>query len=410
MKLFSFFSWELWLALRYVLSPKRERFTGIISLIAIIGVTLSVAALTTVNAVITGFKEVVTEKVISLNPHISITYPNLEIGAKIFEIIKQEIPEKELVSVRETAAVQGLLIVRSQPVGIILKGTTLETIKKEKGFRNLVVDETLINKEDEFLPILIGKKLKEKTGLEIGDSLNFMTAEGVFTPFGFFPRIFLFKVVGYFDTGIYDFDLNLVFTDKEKLLNKINPKTRTTEIKLRDPFKSHVYRDKLSSRLGWGIMVIDWQEWNKNLFAALKMEKIGLFVVLTLMIMVSLFTIVAAMVMLVSEKKMDIGILKALGVSSKQILKIFFYCGLVLSLTGVLLGLTVGGLLCALLSHYPVVKLPTDVYPVEYMPVSLKKFDILIISLTSVGISIIACLYPAKKASEIMPAEILRHG
>lgn len=405
-----FFNWELWLAFRYIFSPKRERFTGIISFIAIIGVTLSVGALTVVNAVITGFKEVVTEKVINLNPHISVIYPNLEINAKILELVRQEIPQKEILSIQETAAVQGLMVIRSQPVGVILKGTDLDLLKQEKGFRTLVIEESLLKEREEVLPILIGRKLKERTALEIGDSLSFMTAEGVFTPFGFFPKVFSFQVVGYFETGIYDFDLNLVFTDKKRLLTNINPKTRTIEIKLKDPFKASLYREKLDARIGWGITVMDWQEWNRNLFAALKMEKIGLFVVLSLMIAVSLFTIIAAMIMLVSEKRMDIGILKALGVSSKEILKLFFYCGLILSLTGVLLGLMLGGFLCELLSRYPVVKLPSDVYPVEYMPVSLKAFDVFLISFTAIFISIVACLYPAKKAAEIMPAEILRHG
>lgn len=140
------------------------------------------------------------------------------------------------------------------------------------------------------------------------------------------------------------------------------------------------------------------------------MEKIGLFVVLTLMITVSLFTIIAAMTMLVTEKKLDIAILRALGVSSKSILKIFFFCGLILSLIGVIAGLILGSSLCILLSHYPVIKLPSEVYPVEYMPVKLKIIDIFIISLVAVFISVLACIFPAKKASEIIPAEILRHG
>uniref|UniRef100_A0A7C4JQ90 ABC transporter permease n=1 Tax=Thermodesulfobacterium geofontis TaxID=1295609 RepID=A0A7C4JQ90_9BACT len=140
------------------------------------------------------------------------------------------------------------------------------------------------------------------------------------------------------------------------------------------------------------------------------MEKIGLFVVLTLMITVSLFTIIAAMTMLVSEKKMDIAILRALGVSSKSILKIFFFCGLILSLIGVIAGLILGSSLCILLSHYPIIKLPSEVYPVEYMPVKLKIIDIFVISFVAVFISVLACIFPAKKAGEIIPAEILRHG
>ena len=115
------------------------------------------------------------------------------------------------------------------------------------------------------------------------------------------------------------------------------------------------------------------------------------------------------MIMLVSEKKVDIAILRALGSSSKSILKIYFYCGFILSLIGVIIGLILGVSLCIFLSHYPIIKLPSEVYPVEYMPVRLEISDILLISIVAIIISILSCLYPAKKASQIVPAEILRH-
>ena len=116
------------------------------------------------------------------------------------------------------------------------------------------------------------------------------------------------------------------------------------------------------------------------------------------------------MIMLVSEKKVDIAILRALGANSRSILKIFFYSGLILAGTGVFIGLLLGTGICVFLSHYPIVKLPGEVYPVEYMPVKLKISDILLISLVATFISLFACIYPAKKAGEIAPADILRHG
>ncbi len=403
--------WELWIALKYVFSPKREKFTGIISLIAIIGVTLSVGALTVVNAVITGFKEAVTEKILSLNPHISISFRDKDLKPKILKIIKKEIPKREIVSIQETSTLQGLLLPYGHPIGIILKAVSIENLKKEKGFKELKINEKLLKEGSKnSLPVIIGKKLGERLGLLLGEKITFMSAEGIHTPFGFFPKITTFKIVGFFETGIYDYDLNLAFAPLSSFLKKFDPQNFSIEIKLKDPFKSEVYKKHIMSYLGLKASVFDWQEWNRNLFAALKMEKLGLFVVLTLMIIVSLFTIIAAMTMLVSEKKMDIAILRSLGVSSKSILKIFFFCGVILSSIGVVMGLILGSSLCVFLSHYPIIKLPSEVYPVEYMPVSLRFLDVIIISTVAIVISILACLYPAKKASEIMPAEILRHG
>ncbi|WP_022854631.1 FtsX-like permease family protein [Thermodesulfobacterium thermophilum] len=405
-------NWRLWLALKYVFSRKRERFTGIIAVIAVLGVALSVGALTVVNAVITGFKEAVAEKILSLNPHITITFWEEGLTPKIKTLVEKEIPKDQLLSLQETSSIQGLIIARSHPIGIVLKASNLDMLAKEKGFKVFYVEkDSLISvKEQKIIPVVVGKKLRDRLGLGVGEVLNFMSAQGMFTPFGFMPKILDLKVVGWFETGVYDFDLNLVFAPSETFFSYLTPTNRSLEIKLKDPFKSGIYKDRLLSSLGFGVQILDWQEWNRNLFAALKMEKLGLFVVLSLMIAVSLFTIIAAMIMLVSEKKMDIAILRALGASSKDVMILFFYSGFLFAFIGVLLGLVLGGSLCLVLSKYPVVKLPSDVYPVEYMPVSLKFFDLLVIVLVSLLISLLACLYPAKKASEVMPAEVLRHG
>ncbi len=402
-----FKNWEFWIALKYIFSPKRERFTGIISFIAIIGVALSVGALTVVNAVMTGFKEAVTEKILSLNPHISITFSDPQYKEKILKIIKKEIPPQEIKSIQETTSLQGLFIKSGYSIGVILKAVDLEKIKKEKGFKKFTLFKNLEN--DTALPIVIGEKLRKKLGIIIGDEIKFISAEGINTPFGFFPKIVTLKVIGVFNTGIYSYDLNLAFTPFNKFSTKFHPRVYSIDIKLKNPFKSAFYKNKISSHLGFWTSVIDWQEWNRNLFTALKMEKFGLFIVLTLMIVVALFTILAAMIMLVSEKKVDIAILRALGSSSKSILKIYFYCGFILSLIGVIIGLILGVSLCIFLSHYPIIKLPSEVYPVEYMPVRLEISDILLISIVAIIISILSCLYPAKKASQIVPAEILRH-
>lgn len=402
-----FKNWEFWIALRYIFSPKRERFTGIISFIAIIGVALSVGALTVVNAVMTGFKEAVTEKILSLNPHISITFSDPQYKEKILKIIKKEIPPQEIKSIQETTSLQGLFIKSGYSIGVILKAVDLEKIKKEKGFKKFTLFKNLENSTA--LPVVIGEKLRKKLGIIIGDEIKFISAEGINTPFGFFPKIVTLRVIGVFNTGIYSYDLNLVFTPFNEFLTKFHPRVYSIDIKLKNPFKSASYKKKIFSHLGFWTSIIDWQEWNRNLFTALKMEKFGLFIVLTLMIVVALFTILAAMIMLVSEKKVDIAILRALGSSSKSILKIYFYCGFILSLIGVIIGLILGISLCIFLSHYPIIKLPSEVYPVEYMPIRLKILDILLISVVAIIISILSCLYPAKKASQIVPAEILRH-
>ena len=205
------FGWELWIALKYVFSSKREKFTGIITLIAIIGVTLSVGALTVVNSVITGFKEAVSEKILSLNPHLSVTFRNPEYEKRITEIIKKEIPSKEIKSIQKVSTLQGLIIFSGQPVGIVLKATNLQQLQKEKGFKKFEFNPLYLNSKEKALPVIIGEKLRERLGLVPGEKVKFMSAEGFYTPFGFFPKVITFVIAGTFQTGIYDYDLNLVF-------------------------------------------------------------------------------------------------------------------------------------------------------------------------------------------------------
>ncbi len=399
-------SWEIWLAFKYLLAPKRERFTGIITILALIGVILSVASLTIVNGVITGFKEIITDKILSLNPHISLSFHNPKEGKEILKIIERVIPKREIMGIQLVSVEQGLIIKAGNPVGIILKAVDLKEYSKERGFKYFKVQREV--SDERALPVVIGARLREKLGIAQGETLSYLTLEGVYTPFGFFPKISTLKVVGFFETGLYDYDLNLVFTPFEVFSNLKNPQNFSLEIKLRDPFKSNEYKQKLLRNLGLSYFVLDWQEWNKNLFSALKMEKLGLFVVLSLMVTVSLFTILSAMVMLVSEKRLDIAILRSLGATSKNIMRIFFFAGFFLSIFGVILGLFLGIVTGLFLSKYPVVKLPGEVYPVEYLPLSLKMFDLFLIGFVTLLISLISSLYPAKKASSMNPAEILR--
>ncbi len=398
------FPWFVWLALKFILSTKRERWTSFISTIALLGVTISVAALTVVNAVMTGFKQVIYEKVLSLNPHLLVVGP-VEERASFFQIIKKTIPQGEVVSLTEAVITQGLLLRGGQSSGVILKGVELEEISQEKAFRYFKYEKEFLS---EVIPIVVGERLKERLGLSLGEELSLLTPQGFHTPFGFFPKVYTLKVIGFFASGVYDYDLNLLYLPLQVAKERFPTKEIMIEIKLKDPFRSSHWKNQLLRHLSFPRRVLDWQELNRNLFSALKLEKFGLFVVLSLMVGVSLFTVISAMVMLVSEKRLDIGILRALGARERDILRLFFFCGFFLSFLGMFLGLSLGSSLCFLLSKYPVVKLPEEVYPVEYLPVRLEGFDLLVIALTVLCLGVISAFYPAKRASTLNPAEILR--
>ena len=404
-------SWEFWLAWKYAFSKRKKGFTTLISIIAVVGVALSVASLIVVNGVMQGFQEIVTDKILSLNPHISITFYQPQDFFVIDKLIKKIIPKSEIRSIYESAEVQGLIVGGGVNTGVMLKGMPLKALFSERYIKFEQVDKkALLNSKSEVIPVIMGKKLADRLGILPGDMLRFISAQGIVTPFGFFPKVSVLKVVGFFSTGIYDYDTGLLYAPFQRVKRLLHPEFYTLEIKLKDPFKAHFYKEEIQSRLKGLCGILDWQEWNRNFFAALKLERFGLFVVLTLMIVVSLFTIIAAMVMLVSEKEKDIAILRAFGASRGSVLRMFFYSGLLLSGLGVFIGVLIGTGLCEFLSRYPVVKLPGGVYPVEYMPVSLHPGDVFLIAFIAVIISVFACLYPAKKAAETVPVQVLRNG
>jgi len=403
-----FRTWHFWLALKYVFSPKRERFTSIIALIAIIGVTLSVASLTIVNSIMTGFKEALFKRIVGFNPHIIITFLEKTEEPLVTKIIKETIPKNEIENIHPFFQISGILVSSIDQQPVFIKGVNLLNLPKIFFFEKFRISQELLNASKTKFPLVIGDSLAKELKITIGSEVKFFSMEGMNTLFGFFPKLMRFKVVGIYKTGIYDYDQTICFTSYDKFLTKETPPFYGVEIKLKDPFKSYFYTIRISQKLKGFANVIDWQEWNRNLFVALKLEKIGLFLILSLMIIVSLFTILSAMIMLVNEKKTDIAIIRAMGATSYDVLKIFFYCGLMLSLIGISLGLILGLSICFILAKIPFIKLPSDVYPVEYLPIKVKFLDVCLIICFSLIASIISCFYPAKKASKFSPAEILR--
>ncbi len=404
---------EWFVARRYVFSRKRNRLTGVIANISVAGITIGVAALIVVIAVMTGFQDILKEKILSANPHVVVE----RLGGPFVEFAKvqsriQKKAEKEGFLIEEIypfVSQQGLVISSSGEAGVILKGLPFEMARRMKTLR---IISGRLTSETEPPPVLLGKRLAERLGVSVGDRVRFLLPRGRVTPLGLMPRFSTLKVVGIFETGLYDFDLSLALVPLPvaQKIGGLGAGVTGLEIKLRDPFKAHDLARKLSAALGYPYYVVDWQTLNRSLFSALKLEKTGMFVVLTLIVVVAAFNIVAALVMLVSEKRPDIALLKVLGATERIILRVFLLSGILLGAIGTSLGLGLGLALCAFLSRYPVIKLPSDVYPVDYLPVRVEASDVVIIVISALVLTLLAALFPARQAAKLPPAEVLRHG
>jgi lipoprotein-releasing system permease protein len=234
---------------------------------------------------------------------------------------------------------------------------------------------------------------------------------GVLAPMGMGPPMKKFKVKGLFDTGMYEYDTSLAYISlrsAQKFLG-LGDAVSGVEVKVRDIYGVKDIARKIQKELGFPFWTKDWMQMNRSLFAALKLERTVMFIILVLIVLVAAFGIVSTLIMVVMEKNKDIAILKSMGATARSIMKIFVLEGLIIGVVGTIFGLIGGYMICRLLAEYQFISLPRDVYYISHLPVKVDGMDFILIALAAVGISFLATLYPSWQASRLDPAEALRY-
>jgi lipoprotein-releasing system permease protein len=267
-------------------------------------------------------------------------------------------------------------------------------------------------KDDDEVPgIIIGRELLRKLGLFVGDTVDMVSPMGEIGPLGMIPKMKKFRIAGYFEAGMYEYDSSLAFINlrsSQKFFKYGNAVTGI-ETELEDPYNSHKIAGEIQSLLGPPFYVRDWMQMNKNLFSALKLEKLVMFIILTLIILVASFNIVSNLIMIVMEKGREIAILKAMGAKNRGIMFIFMIHGLIIGITGTVIGVAGGYMLCYLLKTYKFINLPGDVYYLSYLPVKTSLFDFIIVPAAAIIITLLATTYPSWQAARLDPVEPLRY-
>lgn len=392
---------ELMLSWRYLITKRKEKFISLISVISILGVAIGVMALIVVIAVMTGFDKDLHDKIVGSYSHITLTgYKAIDSAEyeSIAKVISANAHVKDI-----SPYIQGQVLIKEDNkfFAVGLKG--IDPLKEAKVTK---IKEYLIAGSIDTLGqdgIVIGKELAAYLGLGLHSNLT------LYSPLG---KQYILKVAGIFNSGMYDYDLNLVFTGLKSaqdifgLPNQIS----AIAVKLDNPDLAAKVKEGLGSILGFNYNIKTWEDANQNFFAALKLEKLTMFIILALIILVASFNIISTLIVMVVEKTKDIGILKALGMSASGVRKIFTYQGLIIGTLGILLGSLGGVVLCWLLKKYQFVKLPQDIYYIDRLPVSLEFWpDILLIISLAMAIVLISTIYPAVKASRLNPIEALRY-
>ena len=407
-------TFELFIAMRYLRAKRKQAFISVISLVSIMGVALGVAALIIVLGVMNGFSQNLRDKILGINAHIVVG--NYTGGIADYSDMSQEL--NSLPGVLGSAPFIYTEVMLSSPGGV--KGVVLRGIEPQKASEVLTLDQEMIlgrvgdlENEKDFPGIIIGRELSSTIGVTVGDTVNILSPSGGRTAAGFSPQISVFEVRGIFSTGMYEYDSSFGYTTisaAQSILGFREDMVTGMEVRVHDVDRAHAVSVTIDELLGgYPYYVRNWMEMNQNLFAALQLEKIAMGIILAMIVLVGSFSIVTALVMLVMEKTRDIAILMSMGATRSLIRRIFTLLGMLIGAVGTALGFVFGLGISHLLKEYQFIRLPADVYYLDHLPVLHQTQDLVIIGLAAMFLCFLATIYPARKASNLNPADALRY-
>ncbi len=376
------------------------------------GVALGVFALVVVLSVMSGFEQDLRNRILGTTAHLNILSlkGNFDDYGKV---VKRAEDTSGVVSASPYLYSQVLISGRSGASGAILRGVDVKSAKETTGIGKFIKSGKIEDiGTDEGVPsIILGKELSQAIGAFPGDFVEVMVPAGGISPFGPIPEVGKFRVAAIFESGMYDFDTGFSFIslpNAQKLM-LLGDTVSGVEVKVDDIYKADTIAAKIQEELGFPFVARDWMRSNRNLFSALKLEKVVMFIILVLIVFVAAFNIVSTLIMVVMEKTRDIAVLMSMGVKRDSIKKIFAMEGLIIGFVGTALGLFLGYIGCLLLDKYQFIHLPSDVYYISTLPVNMDPVTFIVIGISAITICYVATIYPAKQASKIDPAEALRY-
>jgi len=411
--------------LRFLRPKRRTLFLSIISIIAITGVAVGVATLIVVLAVITGFQEDMTKKILGaysdmlvLSHHSQITdWP--EVVEKI-ESVDGVITASPFVYGEVMAATS------NHASGMILRGIDPQSATKvtsigasvERGSLEMlegmqpVMEPSTPDKTTEMLPgIILGRELAASLRVFIGEKLQVVNPMGDIGPFGVTPKTKAFVVVGLFKSGLYEFDAKFAFVQLQQAQKFFGTGDAVSgiEVKLKDIWQSEQVGKGIEQQLTFPYYTKDWKAMNRNLFAAIKLEKLVMFIILCIIIFVASLNIFSTLYMVVMDKKKSLAMLRSMGASARKVMQIILMQGMFIGIIGSIIGAILGVAICMVQIRYGIIKLDPRVYYIDTLPMTFKVFDFIVIFLASIGLSLVATLVPARLAAKLDAVQVLRY-
>ncbi len=413
---------DFWVSRKILINGSNNRFLSFIGFSSILGISIGVMALIVVMSVMNGFHFELKKRILDATSHIEIT-GGLDDQDEINQLINKIIDLKNVKAVSPYVSGEGLLSSGSINRGVLVKGIDPQHENNVNQLLNKVVkgSKKFSNKSFE---IIIGVDLARLLNVDIGDDVSLLIPKLNFSPIGNYPTIKKFNIVGIFDAGIYEFDSSLAlidYQDAQKIFFK-NQQTKFSamQIQLTDSNETLNVETNIKTilmDLNINSFISNWTNKNKNFFSAIQMEKRVMAIILTLIIAVAAFNLVASLAMSVQDRKKDIAILMTIGFSKFQIIRIFIFQGFIIGFIGSLLGLALGVLIASNIniivpfieSLFNIQFLSKDIYYINELPSIIIPMDILFVILISIALSLIATIYPSQMAAKLNPGEILKN-
>ncbi len=406
--------YEFFISLRYLKAKRKQIFISVISIISMAGVALGVTALIVVLSVMSGFEQDLKGKILGTNAHLVVFQHSGPIR-DYPEVLQKVRGIDGVVADTPFIFTQSMLTSEKNAFGVVLRGIDPDTAGQVINIGKNIKKGSLASLKETGPSgqpgILIGKELSQMLGVGLNDTVVVVSPTGALSPLAGGPPMKKFQVTGIFESGMFEYDTTLAYISLQSAQKFLGLEDAVSgiEVKVKDIYDVKSVAGQVQRTLGFPFWTKDWMQMNRSLFAALKLERTVMFIILVLIVLVAAFGIVSTLIMVVMEKNKDIAILKSMGATARSIMRIFIFEGLIIGVVGTLLGLLGGYIICVLLGKYQFISLPSDVYYISRLPVQMNGMDFLLVSFSAVAISFLATLYPSWQASKLDPAESLRY-
>ncbi|MGD0647303.1 MAG: ABC transporter permease [Acidobacteriaceae bacterium] len=424
---------ELFIAARYLRARRRQAVVGLITVISVVGVAAGVAALIIALAITNGMRRDLQQRLVGSTAHVQLMRTAGDGISKWRPLMARMAAVPHVTAVAPGLYGQVLISRGARSGGALIKGIVpadestvgnlLQSVNEGSAAELAPVNpthdgETVMKGAPSNLggselapPLVIGHELALTLGAEVGETLLVTSPQGELTPLGLVPRYQRFRVVGIFSSGFYQYDDGYAFmrlADAQRLFSEPDL-VSVISFKIDDLYKAAQVGKAIAAAAGPGFETTNWMEQNRELFRAMKLEQDVTFIVLALIVVVAALNILIALTMMVMEKTRDIAVMMSFGVTAEQVRKIFLLQGLLISAVGTALGLVLGYAVSIVGSHYRFIALDASVYSIDYLPFAPRLVDALAVAAVSLGMSLLATIYPSSSAASVLPAEALRY-